>query len=209
MKFLIFFLAIASFGYTCFETFADPERAFYLLPSRFWELAAGAILFRLHLKNILLPLQKIKSEIFLLCGLVIVIIGFFFTDRGLFLFPWAIAPVFGTMLAISGVAGTSKGPLYFHRLLESDLIVYIGKISYSLYLWHWPIYTFFRWTIGLDSIGLIALAIILTFLFSVASYRLIEQPFRRSVYIKKQKNSNCLVWCFVDCCFNAPGSWYI
>ena len=58
-------------------------------------------------------------------------------------------------------------------------MVYIGKISFSLYLWHWAIYVLFRWTIGLDSIALYCIAVVLTFIFAILSYKFVELPIKK------------------------------
>jgi hypothetical protein len=68
--------------------------------------------------------------------------------------------------------------------MNAQILVWLGKRSYSLYLWHWPVYVFFRWTIGLDAWmdrGF-ALALILTL--SDLSFRWIEMPFRRGVCVR-------------------------
>src|SRR5699024_3748919 len=65
------------------------------------------------------------------------------------------------------------------RMLASAGPVAIGRLSYSLYLWHWPVFVIFRWTIGLDTLAYQLAALALAIALSVLSYFLIERPFRR------------------------------
>ncbi len=65
-------------------------------------------------------------------------------------------------------------------------MTYIGRISYSLYLWHWAVFSLFRWTVGLATPVTAITALLLTLSLSVLSYHLLENIFRRSSYLKKQ-----------------------
>ena len=71
------------------------------------------------------------------------------------------------------------------RALSLTPIAYIGRISYSLYLWHWPVYVLLRWTTGLETMTTRLAAIVLTFALAVLSYRFVEQPFRRSARLRR------------------------
>jgi hypothetical protein len=70
-------------------------------------------------------------------------------------------------------------------LLNNKFIVLIGKMSYSLYLWHWPIIVLFRWTVGLDTAIKNIFAIILTIILAGISYFLVETPIRTSALVAK------------------------
>ncbi|HVW68774.1 MAG TPA: acyltransferase family protein, partial [Steroidobacteraceae bacterium] len=96
--------------------------------------------------------------------------AFVFTDTEHFPFPWALAAVVGTVCIIRSVADT---PVPWLRPLAG-----IGAISYSLYLWHYPVYVLLRWTAGLNTPLEMSAAVLLTFGLALASYRLVEQPFR-------------------------------
>jgi hypothetical protein len=75
------------------------------------------------------------------------------------------------------------------RALGSEPLTWVGRISYSLYLWHWPIYVLFRWTVGLDTGALKATAVLIVFLFSAISYQFVELPLRHSPAILRRPPS--------------------
>lgn len=154
--------------------YADHQSAVYfLMPFRFWELGAGVLTF-LTLRNEKVTedcMAKRSSLPFLLVlGLIIVL----FLPRS--------AAVLSTVLVVSISAlliGSLSGqsPTLIYKVLSHEKLVSIGRISYSLYLWHWGILAITRWTIGVHwwSVPLIALLI---FLMAKFSYRFIENPLR-------------------------------
>jgi peptidoglycan/LPS O-acetylase OafA/YrhL len=169
-------LGLVSLVIAAYQSQASPLAAFYLLPSRFWELAAGALLFqaqsRLRWSPWLAPL-----------GAAFLALGFLFAGPANFPFPWALAPVAGTVLLILGLRDRSGA---IQAVLESRVLTYIGRISYSLYLWHWGIFALFRWTIGLSEPSTVLGALLVTALVSALSYHVVEQPFRRGAFWRRQ-----------------------
>lgn len=174
-------LAILSFLYSIAETRAAPAQAYYLLPSRFWELACGGMLFMLHAQDRLCARSRAAADASLIVGLVLVGIGFALSDARAFPFPWAIFPVVGTSLIMIGVISDYGRGTRVSALFDNRLSIYIGKISYSLYLWHWPVIVLLRWTIGVKTGPEIAIALVLTAMLSAASYHFVEAPVRRAV----------------------------
>lgn len=150
--------------------------AFYLLPTRGWELLAGAIIAIFHQNGskarISFYTQYMPS---LGLGLILwAIIGF--DDQVPHPSLWTALPVIGTM-SILYYGGVQKDPASW--LLSLKPMVWIGLISYSLYLWHQPLFAFARLA-SIDALSLnIKLGLIaLTFILSILSWRYIEQPFR-------------------------------
>ena len=144
-------LVLFSFGLSVFFTKTDPLVAFYSLPTRFWELGAGVLLF---LSQQIYPqLWKPKGKILpLLVGciaLLTILTGFAFLKETRFPFPGALLPVVGT-LGLLWALQTEKQISYLKSFLESRPVVFIGNISYSLYLWHWPFLILLKWTYGAD-----------------------------------------------------------
>ena len=168
-------VAIASLVCAWFFSANKPDWAFYLLPGRFWELAVGAILYQWHTTGRLLPSSERCAGKLLWLGLALCLAGFLWADRAQFPYPWALLPVSGTLLIISAVRFRRRCGSPGHRFLRHPGTVYVGRISYSLYLWHWPVYSLMRWTTGLESYPEQALALIATALLSVVSFHFIER----------------------------------
>lgn len=164
--------ALASLAWAAVATETAPAHAFYLLPSRFWELAAGALLFAMHSEGRLLARAPFGRRVCAAIGLALVALAASTSHPGAFPFPWAIVAVAGTLLAIvAAVGSTARIPA---------ALLYLGKASYSVYLWHWPIVVLARWTVGLERPAAIAATLVLTAVLSVASYEGVEQPVRRA-----------------------------
>jgi peptidoglycan/LPS O-acetylase OafA/YrhL len=180
-------LAAASLTWAWVQTSENPQRAFFLLPSRFWELAAGALLFQLHARNVATAGSRIRARCALYLGAALLLIGFIYADQEAFPFPWALVPVGGTILMIDGVIGTT-GASTFNNVLQSSIPTYIGRISYALYLWHWPVFVLLRWTYGLTGLGRGVLALCLVVVLSVVSYHLVENRIRRSESLRRRAN---------------------
>lgn len=172
-------LAIASLTVSALQSGRDPLAAFYLLPSRFWELAAGALLYQLLQ---CWPLQTRASGVaalVMLAGLGLLLAGFLFADTTRFPLPWALATVSGTLMMITALVlpRTGAQPL-LHRLLQSRPARYLGRLSYSLYLWHWPVAVFIRWTVGFELLTVQLAYPLVVLAMAAASYHWIESPIR-------------------------------
>lgn len=144
--------------------------AFYLLPARAWELGLGALVATGGFPKLGERAKPVAAWL----GLALVIAGLFvITEESAFPAPWALLPCIGTALLIA--YGESGGTA---RLLSLPPMRFVGDISYSLYLWHWPVMAFWRFERGLTlDAGEMAAAIAISFVLAVLSYRLIEQPF--------------------------------
>lgn len=165
---VLLIIAVLSFITFLFATVYYPTAGFYLLPSRAWELACGGILAAGGR-----PFLKFKN-IFSFTGIFLILLSFFVLtgSKGISLF--AILPVLGAIFII----GYSTSTNFVGRILSSSPMVQIGKISYSLYLWHWPIIVISKLTparLYLNEHIFILIQIGLMILFSIISYRYIEQ----------------------------------
>lgn len=172
-------LAIASMIIGAYQVKVAPLSAFYLLPGRFWELAAGAILFQAIGTRDVTPRLNRLAPALLIGGLGLVMVGFLFAQPRQFPYPWAMVTVAGSLLMIAGIvlrADSSPGAL--QRVLQTPLATYIGRLSYSLYLWHWPVAVFLRWTVGMELLIVQWLYPVLVALLAAASYHWIETPIR-------------------------------
>lgn len=147
----------------------QPEAAFYLLPSRAWQLALGGVVAVWKLPE----LRRMARESLAWVGMTFILVGYVVIRPDWLLpFPWGLLPSGGAALVIAFAYNTS-----LHRTLAWMPFRWIGTISYSLYLWHWPIITFYRLWHGrdlspLDTTGLLAVSVGVAAL----SYYLVEQP---------------------------------
>ena len=134
-----------SFGLCLQGTRTHPVATFYLLPTRVWELLIGAALgaYLTPLRANEAPLRVapgvVSQEIIGLAGLGMVVLGFVFINDGSG-FPGlvSLAPTVGTTLVLLSVIDQKTR---LSRLLSSSFMVRTGKLSYSIYLWHWPLIT--------------------------------------------------------------------
>jgi peptidoglycan/LPS O-acetylase OafA/YrhL len=154
----------------------SPSLVFYSIVFRFWELGAGAMLF-------LATGSRASSTRFVQfsamtatwLGAALIALSFAYARPTAFPWPWALPAVVGTALLIWGMQQTD-GKL--KHVFSSSAAVWVGKRSYSLYLWHWPIFVLLRWTIGLESAWQYLVGIFLTVAAAAASYRFVEVPLR-------------------------------
>lgn len=172
-------LAMASFVVSALQTSADPLSAFYLLPARFWELAAGALLFQALDSKTLDAYDGWLAQVLLAAGLTLLLAGFMGAERQHFPFPWALLTVVGTLMMIAGISlKPVETPSVLHALLQSSVMTYIGRLSFSLYLWHWPVAVLLRWTTGMEMLAVQLLYPLGVFTLAASSYHLIETPIR-------------------------------
>lgn len=170
-------LAVNAHGYL-----SHSESPFYLLPSRAWEPLIGASLAAFMIpagavrRGLAGPLAAITGWV----GLAIIAAGYAFVPDSSRLAGFvALVPALGTLAVLASITDSSSGPA---RLLAKAPFVWIGKLSYSLYLWHWPLMTIGSAVFLLTGhtsrtgklVGFVAAVAV-----SVAAYGLIEQPLRR------------------------------
>lgn len=176
-------LMAGSLAWSVYGSFRYPDVSFYLLPSRIWELNIGVLL-------ALLPKRKVARPLLdnLLGWSGIAAIGYsvFFYDVNT-VFPGyaAVLPCLGAALLIFS---NSPAPNSTGLLLATKPLVFIGKISYSLYLWHWPVIVFLKYTFvaGVTPLHL-AGSLVFSFIVAVFSWKYIETPFRRKSYCGNRK----------------------
>jgi peptidoglycan/LPS O-acetylase OafA/YrhL len=173
---LVAILSLASLLLCGVLAFVDPKLSFYLIVTRFWELGAGMLLC-LTLDR-WKPRVAAKGRLLMALGLILIAAGLVIPKVATTPFPFAILPVLGTAMLIAAICAFPKSPITW--LLERRPMVGVGRLSYSLYLWHWPVFVLFRWTTGLETPPLQLIALGIAVALSVASYFLVEQPLRTS-----------------------------
>lgn len=152
----------------------DTSAVFYLYPFRAWEMFLGTLLATRFIPQVS---SAKTNSILSFVGLAMLIYPTFtYTDKTLFPGLNALLPCLGTALLIYAGAGHYG---WVQRILSTYGPVWIGKLSYSLYLWHWPFYVIYTYLSpnGISGVET-ALIILATFVASLLSYHFIETPFR-------------------------------
>lgn len=170
---------LLSFVVCAATVYAYPSAAFYLLPTRAWELGIGVVLAVYEVdRGGPMKLGRAGASVLGMIGLALILVSAVtFTESTRFPGFTALLPTIGAGCLI--IAGTG---FVNDKLLASRPMVFIGLISYSWYLWHWPLMSFARIVSGgLLSVPRAALIAIFSFGVAVISHRFIEQPFRRSL----------------------------
>jgi peptidoglycan/LPS O-acetylase OafA/YrhL len=167
-------LFAASLGLSIWGTSAAPDSTFYLLPPRMWELLVGGLI---AVGALSFALGTIAQNALGVAGLAMIgyAVGAYTWTTP---FPGlaALPPCLGAALVIlTGASGRTA----VYRALSSGPMVFIGKISYSLYLWHWPVYVFAKYHLVRELTPVeSATFIVISVGLATLSWRYIEQPFR-------------------------------
>lgn len=156
----------------------DPTTNFYLIPTRAWELFAGSIAAFIVQKN---GVQK--NNLLALSGLAAILFSIFAYDESIpFPSVYALVPVLGVVFII---LFADKATLTA-QLLSTKIFVGVGLVSYSAYLWHQPLFAFARIrTIGDVAPSLMVALSLISIVLAVASWRFVEQPFRKGDFSRK------------------------
>lgn len=182
---VVFLSALTSVSFAAYACIypSDQSAAYFLLPFRFWELGAGAILSLTFRRR---PQAQATCARF--CP---PLIPFSFTIAALFAperytMAATVASVVGTTALIASVRAGSV----IHSILTHYTFVSIGLISYSLYLWHWSVICLSRWTIGIHPSS-VPLQLFFMFALATISYHAIEKPVRRGAWPSKKWTTVC------------------
>jgi peptidoglycan/LPS O-acetylase OafA/YrhL len=161
--------------------------AFYLLPTRAWELGVGAIIAINIIEKRIIINFSIREVFFIeISGISLILISVFFFTKGT-PFPGlaSIIPVIGTGIIIL----FSNNNTIIGKFLANKFLVFIGLLSYSLYLWHQVVFSFWRNTHlnkSLDGITKFLLLLV-SFALSYFSYKYIEKPFRNKMFLTQRQ----------------------
>jgi peptidoglycan/LPS O-acetylase OafA/YrhL len=154
----------------------SPNGNFYLLPSRAWELMAGALAAIFYLNASIIKIRSKFSPSLSTIGFSLILYAYFlFTSTTLHPTSITLLPVLGTVMVLLFASQSN----YVGRILSFKLLNFIGLISYSLYLWHQPVLALMKrlYSIHLEPIHIVT-AIIIIFTLSYLTWRYVENPFR-------------------------------
>ena len=153
--------------------------AYYSLPTRSGQLLSGAYLAYQYLNNSSILKKESLINLSGMMGFSILIGCFtFLTETTPYPGVFSIFPTLGAYLVLLGIVSSKSWGMNF---LQTRVIREIGNLSYSLYLWHWPILAYMRYVYGEKDLPInwIMLAVVLTFSLSYFSWKFVETPFRR------------------------------
>ena len=195
----LFLFFLASFLFNLKMVHPHPQGTFYAPPTRFWELAVGGVLAAIcyraspiwdrigqlcggRLNSLIYTDEtqgnekKICKDVLSLVGFILIVYAILFFNSGM-VFPGsrALIPTLGTAMIIA--AGPDA--IVNKRILSPKIMVFIGLISYPLYLWHWPLLSFAKIIYSEVPPRLIRIALVITaILLAWITYRFIEPPLR-------------------------------
>ena len=165
---------VISFIFSIICVFKSTQFAFYFPLCRFWQMSIGGIVAYINL----IIQNKIINNFFSLISMIVILTTIWIVNKNS-LFPgfWALIPT----LSAAFIIQAGRDSFVNKYILSSKPLVFIGKISYSLYLWHWPLLVFSRLLYPEGSKSIYArpeVMVILAVILSIVSYYLIENPFR-------------------------------
>lgn len=176
-------VAVISFVLSEYLVYTDPSLSFFISPTRFWQFIVGGLLaLNIHKFKI----SALASNIIGSSGLLALIYCLFtYTEKTLFPGISAIVPTFSTLLVL--LAGNTSS--LFSRIMALPINRFLGNISYSLYLWHWPVIVFYGLAINnqystmINNVAILLISLVLGYL----SWKFIEQPFtKKSIHVRKK-----------------------
>jgi peptidoglycan/LPS O-acetylase OafA/YrhL len=191
-------VAFLSFIIANWWVYKKPDMTFYILPTRAWEILLGSfVAFYLNKKKII-ECGRIGREFYSLLGFLVIIVSIIYFNHSL---PnpsfYTLAPTLGAVLIILfALPDTIVG-----KFLASKLMVGVGLISYSLYLWHQPLLAFSRiYLVNKPTPEVSGCLIILCFFLAYFTWRFVETPCRNKTIVSRNLIFSSIVtlgFCFV------------
>ncbi|MET4059042.1 peptidoglycan/LPS O-acetylase OafA/YrhL [Arthrobacter sp. UYP6] len=174
-------VAAASFIFALWQVAAAPTWAYFSTFTRTWELGVGALVaLAVPFLKTVAPVVRDSAAVL---GLLAVILSLIVINSGSGIpAPGALLPVLGAAMVIAGGVGRNPRTMF---LLTNPVSQYVGKVSYSLYLWHFPVIILLRSYFPNLGISYYLTALALMFVLSILSFHLVEDPIRRSHLLER------------------------
>lgn len=155
----------------------DSRFVYYMLPTRAGELMIGAAAALWAIKHPYVNGGAWRSKTMAWCGAALIALSLLLLNETQPFPGWrAVPPTAGAALLL--LAGRAQADTWLQRCLSRAPMVWVGKLSYSLYLWHWPVFAYWRYVYGEPGVLAGAGLLLLTFALAQLSYSLVEQPAR-------------------------------
>lgn len=168
-------IGLLSFVYNINIIHSDITSAFYSPLTRVWELIMGCLLAYIMSLGIFSTTPIVIRNFFSIAGVALLAssVWLISSDHS---FPgwWALLPTFGALFMLAGGPEATINRTF----LSHSLFVSIGKISYPLYLWHWPLIALMNIVVPSGSVLVRILVGLMSFIFAYLTYRYVEKPFR-------------------------------
>lgn len=164
LRWIVLAGCVLGFVFCVYASFHFPEPAFYLLPARAWELLVGGVACLFPIK-----LEGLKQRALESLGIAMMVVSFIvLSEKDVWPGYLSLLPVIGTLLVIVSARQDSL-------LTNNPFSQWTGKLSYSLYLWHWPVVVFMSYAGFLSGNRNALLGIAVSFVLAQVSYLLIEK----------------------------------
>lgn len=184
----------ASLAYSIVETAASPESAYFLTPARAWEFGAGGLLalFAARPPSTLQATPGARAALSWAGLAAISAAGFAYGDGTPFPGWAALLPVLGTLAVIAAGAPASRwAPTPLLRLRAGQ---FVGGISYSVYLWHWPLLVLAPFAVSAGATQTRVAVLALTILVAWGATRLVEDPIRNGAFLAARPPRRTFAW---------------
>ncbi|WP_083700993.1 acyltransferase family protein [Aquipseudomonas alcaligenes] len=156
---------------------AHPVAGYFLMPARFWELAVGCLLY--FIMQIRMFADVAARFASLSTVLFASLIALMFIPQDFF-----VLAVTGAVILTALLIATLRQGAGAYCLMAHPWAIYLGSISYSLYLWHWVVLSLSRWTIGV-SWWTAPFQVVAMLAFAAASYKFLENPIRHAPWLRR------------------------
>ena len=190
-----FFIGVSIVGFIfCYlYTAKDPSGAFYLLPARFFQFAVGGFLATLVGRgspDLYLDNRLLKS-LLLIIGVSLILLGSATLDNVIYPGAYALIPTLGALFVLMSGSGSHGQGKLGKYLLENKPVVWVGRLSYSLYLVHWPIIVLYRYATGPEFTELeTAMLLVATLLAGAAMHYGVERKLYARRFAPQQASSD-------------------
>jgi len=183
LKWLFGGIFIVSFALSWYWTRRSPLFAFYLMPSRAWQFALGAIVFLVvgspAFRDRPIVVRPMAQRTIGWLGIAMVVLAALFIRRTApYPGTWALLPSFGAALVLG--AGGFDATTGVGRILACRPLQALGRVSYSWYLWHWPILLLGAWVVDVGNAWNRLILVVVSLVVAAASYHLFETPIRHN-----------------------------